>query len=87
MTRHMTPQAHFKAKNLVKMESKYRYVQENKNISIMTYLNKCQRRIYEVSKPYIMMMQISCGIFELKILYFHKIEISEEIELIEENKT
>ena len=67
------------------MESKYGYVQENKNISIMTYFNKCRSRIYEVSKPYVMMMQIFCGIFELKILYLHKIEIIKKIELIEEN--
>ena len=30
-----------------------------------------------MSKPYVMMMQIFCGIFELKILYSTKIEISE----------
>ena len=77
MTHHMTPQAPLKANNLMTMESKYGYVQENKNILIMKYLNKCRRRIYNVSKPYVMMMQIFCGIFELKVIYFHKIEISE----------
>ena len=48
------------------MEPKYGYVQENKNISIMTYIKKCQRRIYEVSNPYVMMMQYFMEIFELK---------------------
>ena len=76
-----------KAKNLMTMESKYGYVQENNNILIMRHLNQVSKENLRGVKAICHDDAIFYGNFELKILYFHKIEISEKKELIEENKT
>ena len=53
----------------------------------MTYLNQVSKENLQGFKAICHDDAIFYGIFELKILYFHKIEISEKMELIEENMT